>query len=42
VQALAALRRQVADRRQDRSEIITDNTLIRVAVDLLVRPRPRG
>lgn len=36
VQALAALRRQVAAGRRDRSEIITDNTLIRVAVDLLL------
>lgn len=34
---LAELRRHVNSRRQDRSEIITDNTLIRVAVDLLLR-----
>ncbi|MET9016912.1 hypothetical protein ABZX74_39550 [Streptomyces olivaceoviridis] len=34
---LADLRRHVNARRQDRSEIITDNTLIRVAVDLLLR-----
>lgn len=34
---LAELRRHVSARRRDRSEIITDNTLIRVAVDLLLR-----
>ncbi|MEU2380343.1 hypothetical protein [Streptomyces misionensis] len=34
---LADLRRHVNARRHDRSEIITDNTLIRVAVDLLLR-----
>ncbi|WP_181140715.1 hypothetical protein [Streptomyces sp. Ru62] len=34
---LADLRRHVNARRRDRSEIITDNTLIRVAVDLLLR-----
>ncbi len=34
---LAELRRHVNARRRDRSEIITDNTLIRVAVDLLLR-----
>ncbi|QHC33949.1 hypothetical protein GR129_35140 (plasmid) [Streptomyces sp. HF10] len=34
---LADLRRHVNARRQDRSEIITDNTLIRVAVDLLLK-----
>ncbi|MBC2869810.1 hypothetical protein H1R13_34125 [Streptomyces mexicanus] len=33
---LAALRRHVSARRRNRSEIITDNTLIRVAVDLLM------
>ncbi|MFE4539684.1 hypothetical protein ACFRKB_32240 [Streptomyces scopuliridis] len=34
---LADLRRHVNARRQDRSEIITDNTLIRVAVDVLLQ-----
>ncbi|WP_328418534.1 hypothetical protein OG542_40270 (plasmid) [Streptomyces violaceus] len=34
---LADLRRHVSARRRDRSEIITDNTLIRVAVDLLLK-----
>jgi len=34
---LADLRRYLSARRRDRSEIITDNTLIRVAVDLLLR-----
>ncbi|MEW2265979.1 hypothetical protein ACGF5T_33700 [Streptomyces sp. NPDC047853] len=34
---LADLRRYVSARRRDRSEIITDNTLIRVAVDLLLQ-----
>ncbi|MGW3154538.1 hypothetical protein [Streptomyces sp. NPDC001089] len=34
---LAELRRQLGSRRRDRSEIITDNTLIRVAVDLLLQ-----
>lgn len=34
---LAELRRHVSSRRRDRGEIITDNTLIRVAVDLLLR-----
>jgi hypothetical protein len=34
---LADLRRYVSSRRRDRSEIITDNTLIRVAVDLLLK-----
>ncbi|MEW1551331.1 hypothetical protein [Streptomyces tsukubensis] len=34
---LADLRRQVNARRRDRSEIITDNTLVRVAVDLLLK-----
>ncbi|WP_206189246.1 hypothetical protein [Streptomyces prasinus] len=33
---LAELRRHVNSQRRDRSEIITDNTLIRVAVDLLL------
>ncbi|MFD4764245.1 hypothetical protein ACFWOJ_37155 [Streptomyces sp. NPDC058439] len=36
VQALAALRRRVSAQRTKRSEIITDNTLIRIAVDLLL------
>ncbi|MDX2692168.1 hypothetical protein [Streptomyces ipomoeae] len=34
---LADLRRYLSSRRRDRSEIITDNTLIRVAVDLLLK-----
>lgn len=34
--ALAALRRHVAGQRQQRVEPITDNTLLRVAVDLLL------
>ncbi|MEV5774212.1 hypothetical protein AB0L49_23630 [Streptomyces antimycoticus] len=34
---LADLRRHVSAHRRDRSEIITDNTLIRVAVDLLLQ-----
>lgn len=34
--ALAALRRRVADQRQQRVEPITDNTLLRIAVDLLL------
>ncbi|KUL73975.1 hypothetical protein ADL34_19090 [Streptomyces sp. NRRL WC-3605] len=34
---LAELRRHVSSRRRDKSEIITDNTLIRVAVDLLLQ-----
>ncbi|MEU8437481.1 hypothetical protein AB0F18_32195 [Streptomyces sp. NPDC029216] len=37
LRALAALRRRVAHSRKERAEIITDNTLIRVAVDLLLR-----
>lgn len=32
---LAALRRRVSRNRSDRAEVITDNTLIRIAVDLL-------
>lgn len=36
VPALAALRRQVAAGRQIKTERITDNTLLRVAVDLLL------
>lgn len=36
LRSLAALRRQVTRDRQERDEIITDNTLIRVAVDLLL------
>lgn len=35
--ALAALRRRVAANRSDKTERITDNTLIRIAVDLLLR-----
>lgn len=35
VDELAKLRRQVAANREDKSERITDNTLIRVALDLL-------
>ncbi|GHB75708.1 hypothetical protein GCM10010331_74400 [Streptomyces xanthochromogenes] len=34
---LADLRRHLSARRLDRSEIITDNTLIRVAVDVLLQ-----
>lgn len=34
---LAELRRHLSAHRRDRSEIITDNTLIRVAVDLLLQ-----
>lgn len=34
---LADLRRHLSSSRRDRSEIITDNTLIRVAVDLLLQ-----
>lgn len=34
---LAELRRHVSAHRRDRSEIITDNTLIRIAVDLLLQ-----
>lgn len=36
VTQLAAMRRRVAAARSDRSEIITDNTLIRIAVDWLL------
>jgi hypothetical protein len=36
ITALAALRRHIAAQRRDKTEIITDNTLIRVAVDLLL------
>ncbi|MFB7982824.1 hypothetical protein [Streptomyces vinaceus] len=36
LRSLAVLRRQVARDRQERGEIITDNTLIRIAVDLLL------
>ncbi|WP_329039897.1 hypothetical protein OIE71_34720 (plasmid) [Streptomyces sp. NBC_01725] len=32
---LALLRKKISKQRKDRSEIITDNTLIRIAVDLL-------
>ncbi len=35
-EALAALRRRVLRQRRDRTEPITDNTLLRVAVDLLL------
>jgi hypothetical protein len=41
VELLTALRKQVAAQRRDRSEIITDNTLIRIAVDLLAAHRHR-
>jgi hypothetical protein len=34
--ALTELRRRLSRARGDRSEVITDNTLIRVAVDLLL------
>ncbi|MEH0589845.1 hypothetical protein QA942_39770 [Streptomyces sp. B21-106] len=34
---LAELRRHLSAHRRDRSEIITDNTLIRIAVDLLLQ-----
>lgn len=34
--ALAGLRRRLAAARTDRTEVLTDNTLIRVAVDLLL------
>ncbi|MFJ9662837.1 hypothetical protein ACIRPR_33420 [Streptomyces griseoflavus] len=37
VAALAALRRRVSADRTDKAERITDNTLIRIAVDLLLR-----
>jgi len=36
VDELARLRRQVAANRDDKTERITDNTLIRIAVDLLL------
>lgn len=35
-QALAVLRRRVAGRRVNKTEPITDNTLIRIAIDLLM------
>ncbi len=35
-EALAALRRRVLRQRRDRTEPITDNTLLRVAIDLLL------
>ncbi|WP_328868609.1 hypothetical protein [Streptomyces sp. NBC_00304] len=41
VQDLAALRRRVSAQRTTRSEIITDNTLIRIAVDLLLEQGDR-
>lgn len=37
VTALGALRKRVAANRTDRSERITDNTLLRLAVDLLLK-----
>lgn len=36
VDALAQLRRRVAGNRQSKAERITDNTLVRIAVDLLL------
>jgi hypothetical protein len=36
VDALAQLRRRITRARRDRTETITDNTLLRVAVDLLL------
>jgi hypothetical protein len=36
VDALAQLRRRLSRRRANRDEVLTDNTLIRVAVDLLL------
>lgn len=39
--ALAELRRRVAARRTDRSERVTDNTLLRLAVDLLLQHADR-
>ncbi|MFJ8314035.1 MULTISPECIES: hypothetical protein [unclassified Streptomyces] len=36
IEALTALRRRVSAQRRNRSEIITDNTLIRIAVDVLL------
>ena len=42
VELLTAMRKQVAAQRRDRSaEIITDNTLIRIAVDLLAAHQDR-
>lgn len=38
---LAALRRRVAANRENRSERITDNTLLRLAVDLLLQQSHR-
>lgn len=35
--ALSALRRRVAANRSDKTERITDNTLLRLAVDLLLK-----
>ena len=37
VDALVSLRRQVAANRTDKRERITDNTLLRLAVDLLLK-----
>lgn len=39
--ALTELRRRVAANRTDRSERITDNTLLRLAVDLLLKHADR-
>jgi hypothetical protein len=39
--ALAALRRRVAANRTDKTERITDNTLLRLAVDLLLQHADR-
>lgn len=38
---LALLRREISAQRRNRSEIITDNTLIRIAVDLLLAHKDR-
>lgn len=36
IEALSALRRRLSRRRNNRDQVLTDNTLIRVAVDLLL------
>lgn len=41
VDALAQLRRRLSRRRANRDEVLTDNTLIRVAVDLLLAQSDR-
>jgi hypothetical protein len=41
VDALAQLRRQIIRRRKRRDEPLTDNTLLRVAVDLLLAHRDK-